>query len=177
MQVYLPFMTISCKILRREHRLSLCGNQSEVDILGSDAGICEICGERLERERLLCNSCGRVVHAPGFAGHSYFCEICHKTICGECAYWTRKYLFFKRKLCESCAQYLFRGGKKIRKLVTHDARTLVSPTLYQTLLNGYTTYYGAGTGKQRLEKKISTYMEQGLSREEAIRRVAEAEGY
>jgi len=45
------------------------------------------------------------------------------------------------------------------------------------LLNGYTTYYGAGTGKQRLEKKISTYMEQGLSREEAIRRVAEAEGY
>lgn len=115
-QVYLPLLTVSCRIVTREHRLSLCGNQNEVEVLESDAGICEICGEKLSHERLLCNSCGRVVHTPSLIGHSYSCELCSKTICKECAYWTRKYLFFKKKLCESCAEKLEREGKNVKKL-------------------------------------------------------------
>lgn len=125
-QVYLPILTVSCDILKRQHKLSLCGNRMEVEILDHSAkcGICEICGKKLEGGRLLCNSCGRIVHAPSFMGHAYLCEICGKTICKECTYWTRKYLFFKKKLCEECAESLERKGKKVRKLTsTHDMST------------------------------------------------------
>ncbi|MGQ9461326.1 MAG: restriction endonuclease [Candidatus Bathyarchaeaceae archaeon] len=116
-QVYLPLLTVSCRIVTRQHQLSLCGNQNEVEVLESDAGICEICGKELNHERLLCNSCGRIVHAPSFLmGHSYSCELCGRTICKECAYWTRKYLFLKKKLCESCADKLERERKKVKKL-------------------------------------------------------------
>lgn len=118
-QVYLPFLTVSCRILTREHKLSLCGNQNEVEVLESDAGICEICGEKLNQERLLCNSCGKIVHSPFFVkGHGYFCELCGKTICMECAYWTRKHLFLKKILCKCCADKLEKEGKKIKKFPT-----------------------------------------------------------
>ena len=125
-QVYLPILTVSCDILTRQHQLSLCGNRIEVEILDHSAkcGTCEICGKKIGHERLLCNSCGRIVHAPSFMGHAYLCEICSKTICKECTYWTRKYLFFKKKLCEDCAETLKREAKKIRKLTsTHDTTT------------------------------------------------------
>ena len=115
-QVYLPLLTVSCRIVTRQHQLSLCGNQNEVEVLKSDAGLCEICGKELRDERLLCNSCGRVVHTPSLIGHSYSCELCGKTICKECTYWTRKCLFLKKKLCESCAGKLEREGKKVKKL-------------------------------------------------------------
>jgi restriction system protein len=116
-QVYLPLLTVSCRILTREHRLSLCGNQKEVEILDGDAGVCEICGKKITYKRLLCNSCGRVVHAPSlWKGHSCLCELCGKTICRECTYWTRKHLILKKKLCKSCAARLVREGKKVKKL-------------------------------------------------------------
>ena len=115
-QVYLPLLTVSCRIVTRQHQLSLCGNQNEVEVLKSDAGLCEICGKELRDECFLCNSCGRVVHTPSLIGHSYSCELCGKTICKECTYWTRKYLFLKKKLCESCAGKLEREGKKVKKL-------------------------------------------------------------
>lgn len=117
-QVYLPIITTKCSILSRQHQLMLCGNQKEVAILQSDAGKCEICGKELENERLLCNSCGKIVCAPSFMGHSYTCEVCSKTICKECAYWTRKYLLFKKKICKECSEEVEKKGKKIKKFET-----------------------------------------------------------
>jgi restriction system protein len=115
-QVYIPIQSVSCEILTMHHGLSVSGNKNEVEILESKAGICEICYKELEYDRLLCNSCGRVVHAPRFRGHSYNCENCEKTICKECTYWTRKYLFFKKKLCSDCAEKLEDEGKSVNKL-------------------------------------------------------------
>jgi len=117
-QIYIPFIKVSSKIITRKHRLQLVGNKHETETLQSDAGKCEICGDYLDHKRLLCNSCGKVVHAPKFIfGHSYTCELCEKTICKECAFWTRKYLFFKKKLCEDCAKGLKVEGKTVNKFV------------------------------------------------------------
>ena len=114
-QVYIPIITTSCSILTRKHQVVLYGNKNDIDVLNSDAGHCELCSEELEHKRLLCNSCGRVVCPPSWFGHSYVCEICDKTICKECAYWTRKYLLFKKKLCQTCANKLRMEGEKITK--------------------------------------------------------------
>lgn len=114
-QVYAPVLTISCSILERSHKLVLCGNKNEVDVLKSDAGLCELCKKKLGDKSLLCNSCGRVTCHPGWFGHSYVCEVCDKTICKKCAYWTRKYLLFKKKLCKPCSEKLKIERKKIVK--------------------------------------------------------------
>jgi len=115
MQVYIPYLTVSLKILGREHYISISGNQNEIVVLDGEIKNCEICGKPFKGERLICNTCGRIVHTPSFRGHSYICEECGKTICKKCAYWTRKHLFFKRKLCENCAQNLAKKGERIRK--------------------------------------------------------------
>jgi len=120
-QVYIPFLKVSSKIITRKHRLQLVGNRHALETIQSDAGKCEICGNSLGRKRLLCNSCGKVVHAPRFIfGHSYTCELCKKTICKECTFWARKYVFFKKKLCENCSQQLQVEGKKVQKLVNAE---------------------------------------------------------
>ena len=80
-QVYLPVLTTSCSILTRKHQLVLYGNKNEVDVLKSDAGFCELCNKKLKEQRLLCNSCGKIVCSPSLFGHSYVCEVCGKTIC------------------------------------------------------------------------------------------------
>lgn len=118
-QVYIPYLKVSSKIISRKHRLQLVGNKHETEIIQSDAGKCEICGDSLGHKRLLCNSCGKVVHVPRFIfGHSFTCELCEKTICKECAFWTRKYLFFKKKLCGDCSKKLRAEGKKVKKFVS-----------------------------------------------------------
>jgi len=115
-QIYFPLLNVSCKIITRNHHLSLHGTQHDILIEKSDEGKCEICSKDLGNKRLLCNSCGRISHSPSIFGHSYSCEICGKTICKICTYWTRKYVFFKKKLCESCAKKLEREGKKIKTM-------------------------------------------------------------
>jgi hypothetical protein len=116
-QVYIPVLTVSFQIMRRQHKITLCGNPQAIDILGGTVDNCEICGNTLPEKRLLCNSCGKIVHKPQiFLGHSYFCELCNKTICRECTYWTRKYRLFKKKICKNCAEKLQQEGIEIRKL-------------------------------------------------------------
>jgi restriction system protein len=116
-QVYIPILTVSFQILSRQHTVSLCGNPEKIEILGGVVNHCEVCGNPLPEKRLLCNSCGKIVHKPQIImGHSYFCELCNKTICRECTYWIRKYLLFKKKLCKNCAEKLQKEGIEIRKL-------------------------------------------------------------
>lgn len=48
--------------------------------------------------------------------------------------------------------------------------------LYEKLLDAYSRVHGSH-GKYKLEKKIEGYVKQGLTREAAILKVAEKEGY
>lgn len=114
-QVYIPFLNVKSKIISQEHQLEIVGNTENAESVDIHHAKCELCGDFLGEKRLLCNSCGRVVHAPKFfVGHSYNCEICKKTICKECTLWTRKYIFFKKKLCEDCGHELEAQGKKVK---------------------------------------------------------------
>jgi hypothetical protein len=63
-QVYIPIFTVSFQILSRQHKVSLCGNPEKIEILGGVVNNCEVCGNPLHEERLLCNSCGKIVHRP-----------------------------------------------------------------------------------------------------------------
>ena len=115
-QVYIPILTVSFQVLLRQHQISLCGNPERIEILGGVVNSCEVCGNPLSENRLLCNSCGKIVHKPRILmGHSYFCYQCKKTICIECAYWFRKYLFFRKKVCKNCAENLKRDGIAVKK--------------------------------------------------------------
>jgi len=115
-QVYIPILTVPFRILWRQHELSLCGNPERIDILGGIVNNCEVCGNSLSENRLLCNSCGKIVHRPKIVfGHSYLCNVCKKTICIECAYRYRKYYFFKKKICKNCAEKLREVGITVKK--------------------------------------------------------------
>jgi restriction system protein len=115
-QVYIPILTVSFKMMDRAHDISLCGNTENIEILSGTIEICEVCGDHLSEKRLLCNSCGKIVHRPQkLMGHSYFCYECNKTICIECAYWFRKYYLFKKKICKDCAEKLANKGTTVKK--------------------------------------------------------------
>ena len=116
-QVYIPILKVSFNLLSRQHIFSLCGNPETIEILSGTISDCEVCGYPLPSERLLCNSCGKIVHKPRtIRGHSYLCEVCGKTICKDCTFWCRKYLFLKKKVCDSCAETLQKDGITVNKL-------------------------------------------------------------
>jgi hypothetical protein len=115
-QVYIPILIVNFQTLTKKRKLTMCGNENSVEVVRGEIENCELCHEKLGEERLLCNSCGSLVHAPRWLGHSYSCENCRKTICKRCTFWTRKYLILKKKLCGDCAEKLRREGKKIRKM-------------------------------------------------------------
>jgi hypothetical protein len=115
-QVYIPILTVSFQVLSRKHMISLCGNLERIETLSGVVESCEVCRNPLYEERLLCNSCGKITHKPRILfGHSYYCTLCKKTICIECAHWFRKYFFFKKKICINCAEKLQRDGIAVRK--------------------------------------------------------------
>ena len=76
---------------------------------------------------------------------------------------------------------------KISDLLKYVERTGVVPefkepkppvdinALYERLIRAYSKLYGRGT--RMVERKIQSYMKKGLSREEAIKRLAEKEGF
>ena len=70
---------------------------------------------------------------------------------------------------------------RLHSLQCLDGVWHVSPTspeeLYEKMLDNYIKIYGARQGKRHLEEKINSYINEGFSREEAIREVAKEEGY
>ncbi len=115
-QVYYPYWRVSIKALRHEYQLDTIENHNHIHIVSTNIANCSECGQVVkEHEKaLFCNSCGAVVHQR--SSHGFICRNCSKTICRSCAYWTRRWLLLKKKICEPCADQLASRGKKKRKL-------------------------------------------------------------
>ena len=93
----------------------LVNRNMKLNIIDTDLFNCKICrgtidgtakGHETVALPLLCNSCGVIAHNPSESktNCSHLCEICDKTICKNCAYYTRKYLVMKKIICEPCAE-------------------------------------------------------------------------
>lgn len=115
-QVLLPRYDLIMKALKTQYNCSLIQNDSQVNLISTDLFDCRICNETVTKKTLLCNTCGNITHGPKFfRAHGFTCRNCHKTICRNCTYWTRRFLFFKKILCEACVDKLDPQVK--RKLV------------------------------------------------------------
>ena len=111
-QVLLPVYSVNIKFLKKLSKCSLVQNGRDVRITSSDLYECGVCGRDAGRTVLLCNSCGTMAHTPKFFGsHSHICRDCQRTVCLDCTFWVRSLLFFKRTLCERCAD-LRKGVKR-----------------------------------------------------------------
>ena len=114
-QVFLPRHDLSLNFLKSEYSCLLIQNNHDV-MIDSDLYGCKICGEDTEGSVLLCNACGSTAHRPkSFGSHSFICGNCKKTICKNCTFWFRKFLFFKRILCEDCADIKPKSKRKLVK--------------------------------------------------------------
>jgi len=81
------------------------------------------------------------------------------------------FLYFMREIIR---KFLEAEGIKERKEGTHESPKELKE-LYGMLLSAYTQFYGS-RNRQVLDDKITALTKQGLSREEAIRKLAEKEG-
>jgi len=112
-QVLLPRYNLLIKALDNQYSCSLIQNNSQVKLTSTDLFNCRICKKTIDKKILLCNACGNITHGPKFfRAHGFTCKNCKKTICKNCAYWTRRFIFFKKILCESCADILAPKSKK-----------------------------------------------------------------
>lgn len=102
----------------RTYECVLAENGRTVRVDRDVCSVCGICGRVMDLERgaLFCNDCGNFSHRPGiFQKESFRCHSCKKTICRRCSYWYRRFLLFKKKICESCADTAHKDKPK-RKL-------------------------------------------------------------
>lgn len=101
------------KSLNNQYRCSLIQNDNQVSLTSTNLYDCRICSKKIDKKILLCNACGNITHGPKFfRSHGFTCKNCKKTICRDCAYWVRRFLFFKKILCEICANQLVPESKK-----------------------------------------------------------------
>lgn len=115
--VLLPFYGINFKCINQEYPCELFLNDNQVKLKKRlDLCTCKICNHSIEGKKLLCNDCGNITHSPKFfSSESYICKNCKKTICKNCTFWWRRILFFKKILCESCADMKPKSKKKLVK--------------------------------------------------------------
>lgn len=102
-QTYYPEWETTIKILEKEYQTSFLENKLSILKTHFDLDYCKECGKKIEKNILICNNCGNVVHPPKrFNSHSHICVECGKTMCKQCTYWKRKWLILKQKLCKEC---------------------------------------------------------------------------
>jgi len=116
-QQYYPYWHVNIRALNRQYQVETIENRNNIRVISTDMHSCRQCGKLLKdyEKALLCNSCGAIVHRS--KSHGFVCENCSRTLCRSCTYWTRKWLFLKRKVCEPCAEELAKAGRKKQKLV------------------------------------------------------------
>jgi len=89
----------------KTYRCVLIENGRIIRVVRDDCAVCGVCDKHLNlAHTLFCNDCGNFAHKPGIlSSESFRCHTCKKTICRYCTYWYRRFLLFKKKICESCA--------------------------------------------------------------------------
>ena len=114
-KILLPQYRLNFNILRNQYSCGLLETRNRLNITDADLFDCKICRGKIDGTiALLCNSCGIIAHnSESKTECSHLCEICGKTICKNCAYYTRKYLVMKKIMCEPCAK---QNTKKTSKL-------------------------------------------------------------
>ena len=112
-KIMLPYYALKFNFLQTQYSCDLLETKMKLNIIDTDLFNCKICrgtindtakGHETVALPFLCNSCGVIAHNPSEKTNcSHLCEICGKTICKNCAYYTRKYLVMKKIICEPCA--------------------------------------------------------------------------
>ena len=114
-KILLSQYRLNFNIIHNQYFCVLLETRNKLNIIDTDLFNCKICrGTIDETVALVCNSCGIVAHnseSKTKCGH--LCEICGKTICKNCAWYTRKYLFMKKIMCEPCAKQNTRKASKL----------------------------------------------------------------
>jgi len=114
-QVLLPRYDLIIKVLDNQYGCSIIQNNKQVKLTSTNLYDCRICKKIIDEKMLLCNACGNVTHGPKmFRAHGFTCKNCKKTICKNCTYWTRRFVFFKKILCEVCANKLPNSKKLVK---------------------------------------------------------------
>jgi restriction system protein len=112
--ILIPVWSLMLRAINQQYHCSLIENETEILVTSAEMFKCTVCGKDISSQALLCNSCGKVTHTPRLIlSHGFRCKKCGKTICRSCAYWTRRLVFFKKILCETCASEF---GDKKRKM-------------------------------------------------------------
>ena len=104
-QIYVPIRKLDVRAIDHQYSLTLSDNGEVLRFIeGISFSFCKVCGGSFDPTKegiqTLCNECGAIACGGWFC--SFQCKDCKKTICKNCAYWTRKWLIFKRKFCYEC---------------------------------------------------------------------------
>lgn len=113
--ILIPLYQVRLEYMKKSYDCQFLINQTDVKFTNKvELDLCSICKMMIKESKLLCNDCGNIAHAPIFFGsHSYTCKNCKKTICKSCTYYWRRLLFFKRILCQECADSRPNAKKRI----------------------------------------------------------------
>ena len=100
-QVYVPSYEITLAAGDNRHSCELLVNRQKKKIIQRQTwNKCKECES--EKNLLLCNECGKIVHCSMFRSHGFKCRKCEKTICLECVWSSRWLLFFMNRFCSDC---------------------------------------------------------------------------
>lgn len=118
-QVYLPIFIGKVTLFRTTYPVEFVDNDAGRPLLTkSSLAVCSVCRRQVTGGKpYLCNDCGAVSHPKRvFSSHGFRCKDCGKTICRDCTLWVRRFLFFKRYICQDCAEKWVEKGKVPRRL-------------------------------------------------------------
>ena len=114
-QILIPNYKIELQIFGKKYFSTIVENKNRLNFKTNEIFKCQICQQMmLEDKILICNACGNLCHSTEIKPkHSFSCEECEKTICKNCTYYTRKFLFLKKKLCYECVKTRTNNPKKL----------------------------------------------------------------
>ena len=98
--IHVPTYDVEVRALQHRYKCSMTSNASGIKALNADWKQCHYCGST--SRLLLCNECGRVTHTAKKNSCGVECNICHKTLCKDCAHHQKRKLFFKYYSCSDC---------------------------------------------------------------------------